>query len=125
MMQQKHKLSARVYVGSLVLVVSSIALSWPALAQDSAPSANLLPNPSFEEKAGDSVKGWRSRAWSGETNTQWRVESPGRTGKQSVSVGSEKGADAAWTATVAVERDAFYRLSGWIKTKEVRGALGA
>ena len=101
------------------------AFCFSPLAQDSGPSANLLPNPSFEEKAGDGVQGWQSRAWSGETNAQWKVVAPGRTGKQCVSIGSEKGADAAWTATVAVKRDAFYRLSGWIKTKDVRGAVGA
>jgi alpha-N-arabinofuranosidase len=35
------------------------------------------------------------------------------------------GADAAWTTTVTVKPNTFYRLSGWIKTQDVRGAVGA
>jgi alpha-N-arabinofuranosidase len=89
------------------------------------PSANLLPNPSFEEKADDSVRGWSSRAWHGKEDCRWSVESPGRTGGNCVSIASKEGADAAWTATVAVEPNAFYRLSGWIKTEDVQGAVGA
>jgi hypothetical protein len=125
MIQQSHQSSTRVYLGALTLVVASIVVLRPALAHDSAPSANLLPNPSFEAKAGDGVKGWRSRAWAGEANAQWSIGSPGQTGQQCVSISSKKGADAAWTATVTVEQNTFYRLSGWIKTKDVRGALGA
>jgi alpha-N-arabinofuranosidase len=35
------------------------------------------------------------------------------------------GADAAWTAVVPVEVGAWYRLSAWIRTRDVRGAVGA
>jgi alpha-N-arabinofuranosidase len=103
----------------------STATAFPLLAQVSRPSENLLPNPSFKEKTGDGVDGWNSRAWRGKEDARWNVESPGRTGKRCLSIGSEKGADAAWTATVTVRPDAFYRLSGWIKTKDVQGAVGA
>ena len=108
----------------LVFVALSVVGAWPALAQDPGPAANLLPNPSFEEKAGDGVQSWESRAWRGEENGRWSVESPGRTGELCVSIGSEKGTDAAWTTTATVKPNTFYRLSGWIKTKEVRGAVG-
>ncbi|MCP5515967.1 MAG: alpha-N-arabinofuranosidase [Verrucomicrobiales bacterium] len=40
-------------------------------------------------------------------------------------IGSTTGADAAWTCTAPVEVGAWYRLSGWIRTQEVRGAVGA
>ena len=96
-----------------------------SLARDSGPAANLLQNPSFEEKAGDGVEGWMSRAWAGKEATRWSVESPGRTGERCVSIASDRGGDAAWTAMVSVQPGAWYRLSGWIKTKDVRGAVGA
>ena len=86
---------------------------------------NLLPNPSFEEKTGDGVKSWKSRAWAGKENARWSVETPGRTGEHCVSIASDHGSDAAWTAIVSVQTGAWYRLSGWIKTEDVRGAAGA
>ncbi|MCX6873934.1 MAG: carbohydrate binding domain-containing protein [Verrucomicrobia bacterium] len=95
----------------------------PAKAAGSA--ANLLPNPSFEEQEGDGVKGWKSRDWAGHEDTRWIVESPGRTGERCLSINSATGADAAWTTTVTVKPNTCYRLSGWIRTKDVRGAAGA
>ena len=89
------------------------------------PTTNLLPNPSFEDKELDGVRGWTSRAWAGKEDGKWSVESPGRTNEHCVSIASAKGADATWTTTVTVHPNAWYRLSGWIKTKEVRGAVGA
>ncbi|HAK97667.1 MAG TPA: hypothetical protein DCM87_22430, partial [Planctomycetes bacterium] len=47
------------------------------------------------------------------------------TGARCVSIRAERGADAAWTATVTVAPHTFYRLSGWIKTEKIRGATGA
>jgi len=87
--------------------------------------ANLLPNPSFEKMEGDVPLGWRQRAWQGEENGRWSVDSPGRTGSHCLSIRSEKGSDAAWTAVVAVQPNSYYRLSGWIKTRNIRGAVGA
>lgn len=96
-----------------------------SLAEDSGPAVNLLPNPSFEEKEVDGVKSWKSRAWAGKENARWSVASLGRTGERCVSIASDRGCDAAWTTKVSVQQGAWYRLSGWIKTKDVRGATGA
>lgn len=96
-----------------------------AANRDAIKVTNLLPNASFEEKATTGVPGWRSRAWHGGEHTQWSVEPQGRTGGQCVSIRSRQGADAAWTTTVTVRLHAYYRLSGWIKTKDLRGATGA
>lgn len=96
-----------------------------ALANNPSPAANLLPNPSFEESQGDAVTGYTPRAWAGQEAARWQVASPGRTGARCVSIGSEQGADAAWTTTVTVKPYTFYQLSGWIKTKDVHGAVGA
>ncbi len=110
-----------VSLGCLLWVVAAR----PLPAQEPGVAANLLPNPSFEETTHDGVRGWKPRAWHGEGNDRWSIETPGRSGKQCLSIHSEKGTDAAWTATVTVRADTFYRLSGWIKTRELRGAVGA
>ncbi|MCX7006014.1 MAG: hypothetical protein NTY53_01975 [Kiritimatiellaeota bacterium] len=96
-----------------------------SLAKDSGPAANLLPNPSFEKKTGDGVEGWTSRAWAGKKATQFSLASPGRTGAHCVSIASERGSDSAWTVVANVQSGGWYRLAGWIKTKDVRGATGA
>ncbi len=94
----------------------------PSLA---APPRVLLPSPSFEAARAGAAPGWVTRAWAGGDRCTWTVESPGRTGRRCVSIRSDAGADAAWTATVPVEPGAHYRLSGWIRTRRVRGAVGA
>lgn len=96
-----------------------------APAGDSRPAANLLRNASFEEKVGNAIDGWTSRAWAGQDATRWSIESPGRNGGYCVSIASDGGGDAAWTAVVGVQPGAWYRLAGWIRTKDVRGAAGA
>ncbi|MBM3878281.1 MAG: alpha-N-arabinofuranosidase [Verrucomicrobia bacterium] len=88
--------------------------------------ANLLPNGSFEEADGGRPRGWRQERWAGEgTFSHAEV---GRSGGRSVRLASERGADVGWTTTVPVDSFARYRLSGWIKTENVkvidaRGAL--
>lgn len=104
-----------------VLVVLALLTS----AVSAQENANLLPNPSFEEKEAERVQGWTTRAWHGKENARWSVVSSGRTGDHCASIASGEGADAAWTTTVTVKPHAWYSLSGWIKTKEVRGATGA
>ncbi|MBM4088724.1 MAG: hypothetical protein FJ276_04740 [Planctomycetes bacterium] len=109
---------------SLVCLLSAFQVRL-LLAQNADEEGNLLPNPSFEEVAPVGVRGWKSRAWQGEEHAHWNVEPNGRNGGQCLSIGSEKGTDAAWTTTVTVKPNTFYRLSGWIKTRNVRGAVGA
>ena len=109
---------------TMVLVALAALVSQPASAQIGPGAVNLLPNPSFEEQVRGGVRGWKSRAWSGEENGRWSGIA-GQNRKRCLSIGSEKGTDAAWTATVTVKPDAFYRLSGWIRTKDVRAPSGA
>jgi len=110
--------------GALVLALL-VAMSWKPNVEDSGRTDNLLPNSSFEEGQGDGVRGWRSQAWQGEEDGHWDVVSPGRTGKQCLSINSERGTDAAWSTTVTVEPVSFYRLAGWIRTEAIQGAVGA
>lgn len=109
----------------VLLLVSPFAGPWLAPAQPAGGPSNLIPNPSFEDSTPGGVTGWKSRSWSGEANARWTVESPGRTGRRCVAIQADKGSDAAWTTTVRVRPRSFYRLSGWIKTKDIRGAVGA
>jgi alpha-N-arabinofuranosidase len=120
---------ARTLFALAALLLAPLAVP-PARAADepaatAANSGNLLPNASFEERAADDVSGWQSRAWAGQADAKWGVDAPGRTGTHCLTIRSEKGADAAWTATVTVTSNTWYRLSGWIKTKDLKGAAGA
>ena len=90
-------------------------------------AANLLPNPSFEQVADGKPAGWAAASWAGKG--ECKAADVGHTGQRSVMISSDAGADICWTVTVAVEPSARYRLSGWIKTENVktdnkaRGAL--
>ena len=107
-------------IGILAFLVFSPAMSRPSAAQDSSTVSNLIPNPSFEENPAGGVRSWKQRAWHGEADGRWTIESPGRTGERCLSIRSETGSDAAWTTTVSVRSNSFYRLSGWIRTKDIR-----
>lgn len=87
------------------------------------PNTQLLTNPSFETATG--VAGWTTQVWNGADDVHWSVESPGHDGDHCVSIRSGSGADAAWKSEVRVEKGVWYRLSGWIKTENVHGAVGA
>ncbi|MBM4018856.1 MAG: alpha-N-arabinofuranosidase [Planctomycetes bacterium] len=111
---------AIILMGALVLGLAAAAAS----AADPAAQApvNALGNPSFEQEARGQPRGWRTEKWGGEP--AYEFASSGRTGKRSVCVSSEKGADGAWAATAPVEPWSTYRLSGWIKTENVKAAGG-
>ena len=109
------------HIVPVLLVVSSLVVNRPAGAQGPAPNDNLLRNSSFEQAAGDSVAGWKSETLNPGKDASHLVERSGRTGKRCVSIRSEKGACAAWTAPADVKPGRYYRLSGWIKTRDVKG----
>ncbi|MBN2311637.1 MAG: carbohydrate binding domain-containing protein, partial [Candidatus Hydrogenedentes bacterium] len=86
-----------------------------------ATDGNALPNPSFEEGAAE-VSGWNTRTWAGEG--QFERADTGHTGGRSVMLASDAGADVTWSAEVAVTPFSTYRLSGWIKTANVKASTG-
>lgn len=88
---------------------------------------NLLPNGSFEAVSDGVPEGWGSRAWNDSADSaEWRADDGGRSGSCVTIRSTNSGrADAAWTARVRVEPDRTYRLSGWIKTRDLEGATGA
>jgi hypothetical protein len=109
----------------VLLVALSLTAPAQTRAEGSAANDNLLANPSFEQTKGDGVSGWKSEAVSSPGDVKYLVETPGRTGKRCVSIRSEKGAQAAWTTEATVTQNNYYLVSGWIKTRNVKGSEGA
>ena len=99
-----------------LLAAASPGLAGPPATGQQA--ANLLPNPSFEKGADGKPAGWRTQTWGGEGSFAYAAT--GRTGKRSLVISSEKGADVGWFAVVSVDPHSTYRLSAWIKTEDVR-----
>lgn len=124
-MRSTDHLPGRSLASRLTLVATLLVAASPLRAASPA-DANLLPNPSFEE-GGDSPAGWGFRAWGGTEDRALRgVARPGRSGRcATIRSSGRGGVDAAWTARVRVAPRTFYRLSGWIRAREVRGARGA
>jgi uncharacterized protein len=87
---------------------------------------NLLPNPGFELTGTAPPEGWQLRHYRGEAD--WAISAaPGaaRSGRQALHVASRGGADTSYFVDVPVAPDTEYQLSAWVRTKGVRGALGA
>lgn len=89
-------------------------------------AVNLLPNPSFEDVNDGRPTPWYESRWSGDGMVT--TSDVAHIGKGSVKITSEKGADISWQCRVPVEMMSRYKLSGWIKTENVKprgGAKGA
>jgi len=91
-----------------------------------AESHNLMQNPSFEKGDGNMPEGWQTQKWAGQG--EFKYVPKGRSGKWSVMIGSDKGADVGWQTSLVIRPFSQYRVSGWIKTENVvatsgRGAL--
>lgn len=84
---------------------------------------NILKNSSIEEVNGDSPVGWAVRNYSGRSNHN--VDSSvARSGRNSLRISSQTGSDTSWHQTIAVKLNTEYRLSAWVKTDNVQGAMG-
>jgi putative heme-binding domain-containing protein len=95
----------------------------PQGASSRQQAVNVIPNPSFEEGQGQRPLAWAVRTNAGRATHDW-VEG-GRTGAKCLRIASQQGADSSWFTDVRVEPDTDYRLSAWIKTEGVTGAMGA
>lgn len=104
--------------------------AWPRLAApvaQTADGANLLPSTALEAGTALRPAGWEPAVYSGTADFDWVPE--GRNGGRCLRIRSENGADAGWLAWVEVTPQTDYRLSGWIRTKDLerigdaRGAL--
>ena len=88
---------------------------------------NLMPNPSFEATASTGTpRGWKVRHYNGEAKQELST-TVAHTGKNSLVLTSEKGADTSWYADVPCEPNTNYALSAWVKldnVKAIRGGRG-
>jgi len=93
--------------------------------QGEPPQANLIPNPSFEQQRDGRPAGWNTQTWRGKG--KFVYAHIGRTGDRCVMIESTEGADIGWCVEVPVQPFSRYRLSGWIKTEDVKvdGGRGA
>ncbi len=110
-------------------VLGSEELPPPVQPEDDpqAQAPNLLPNASFEEIDADAPVRWTRSVWGGKPTLTAENNDPhdAHHGKNSVTIRSDTGADAAWSCTVPVEPNSRYRLSGWITTRDVETQGGA
>ncbi|MCX6564889.1 MAG: alpha-L-arabinofuranosidase, partial [Candidatus Aminicenantes bacterium] len=91
----------------------------PAPAQKpAAGTANVLVNASFEDVENGLPKGWRPIDWE-EKGQLTADDTVFHTGGRSVRISSTAGSDAYFQAEVPVRPFAKYRLSGWIKTRDL------
>lgn len=87
---------------------------------------NLVTNESFEQLGGNGLpEGWAVRHYNG--TAEHRIdETVARSGDRSLLLeGTGRGADTSVHMDLDVEPNTTYRLSGWIRTENVRGANGA
>jgi len=109
-------------------MVAAVMVLWlcrMGLAQDKTDRPrpkNMLPNPGFEEVKDGSPAGWATQSWFGKA--QQKLVAGGRSGKYCVMISADKGVDLAWRRIVPVRPLSKYRLSGWIKTKDVKPDAG-
>ncbi len=83
---------------------------------------NLLPNPGFEDVLSGKPLGWTITTWGGRANFQ--LSETAHSGKYSIMIESEAGADASWHCSVPVKPFSTYRLKAWIKTESVAKKTG-
>lgn len=85
---------------------------------------NIIPNPSMESFLGGDIYAWESRRYSGAA-TETIADNVAHSGSHSLRIESGSGSDTSWKIDVDVEPNTEYRLSGWIKTSGISGAMGA
>ena len=82
----------------------------------------MLRNGSFEKATGRSPAGWERRTYGGQARL--RLARDGHTGQRCAMISSEAGADAGWFASARVKPYSRYRLSGWVKTENLKAGSG-
>ena len=95
-----------------------------AISASTTLAEELPPNGTFDTVVGGKPTGWHPEIWVGKP--EFTVEK-GRAGG-AVAVSGKQGVDGAWQTNLPVLPHSTYRLSGWIKTRDVspkngRGAL--
>lgn len=89
---------------------------------------NRVGNGGFEEAYGNKPKAWEIVYWQDEKTVASYVLDPSvkKRGRYSAKIEQNGLADARWVQEVELKPDTYYKLSGWIKTKDVaRNGAGA
>jgi len=86
------------------------------------PEKQVIKNPSFEEIKDTRPAGWRPVSYQKEAS--FEVDKAARSGNNSVKISSVSGADASWSTVVQVNPFSEYRLTGWVKTKDIKSIGG-
>jgi alpha-N-arabinofuranosidase len=124
--KKQSPLTALLIVIGVLGLLAACKSQVPQAGDELAGKTQFIANQSFEAVIGEKPTGWEPRTWRPEA--VFRIEPSGHTGSRSVTIASEKGADAAWVAVVPVRPYSRYKLSGWIKTENLdpgksKGAL--
>jgi alpha-N-arabinofuranosidase len=85
-------------------------------------SENAVKNSSFEAGTKTGPAGWERKTYSGNADFLWAPVA--RSGDHSAALSSAEGVDVGWRNRVPVEPYSIYRLSGWIKTEDVKAITG-
>jgi alpha-N-arabinofuranosidase len=84
--------------------------------------ANPIQNGSFQQVQNDNPVGWTRQTWSGKG--QLELAKIGHDESMSVVISSAEGGNVAWTQRVKLLPLTRYRLSGWIKTEDLKPGSG-
>ena len=76
---------------------------------------NLIKNSSFEDIT---PAHWQKAVWGGK-NIKFSFDEQGRNGDNSVSLASQEGINAAYYTQIDISPNTDYKLTGWIKTRNV------
>jgi alpha-N-arabinofuranosidase len=106
------------FVAIVSLGIIHIATGGQAVA-----SKNAIVNPSFEDVEGKVAKGWRTANF-GARGVFSVDDTVAHSGTRSARISSTDGADAGFQAIVSVAPYSKYRLSGWIKTQDLKPGSG-
>ena len=107
--------------GFLKAVLASVSAPDKPVSRGAA--RNLVTNESFENERDGKLLDWFTAVHSG--RGEFTPGGAGHTGSHSARITSQSGADISWSQRVSVEPNTDYKLSAWIKTENVRGAMGA
>jgi alpha-N-arabinofuranosidase len=108
----------KIRIALTAILFAALVVPAPARIKPAAASANSLANASFEDVENGLPRGWQPIDW--EEKGQLAVdETVFHSGRRCVRISSTAGSDAYFQTDVAVKPFAKYRLSGWIKTKDL------
>jgi putative membrane-bound dehydrogenase-like protein len=116
-------IAARRHVDTVLAAAEARGL----LQTTKTPPTNLLPNPTFTELDGASVRGWNDlRVYSGARapEVQFGPSPEGRDGSPCLRISTTRVSDCGIAAVVKVQKATRYRLAGWIRTEGVKPRTG-